>query len=155
MICFEKQAELHNSNCRLCRTYPILRFVEIWLATILTIQVNQSQRTSLSMTLPSCCPTCTFSCCLSIYFSESKAALALLAVNIMQSVYLVRMDYCDHCKAQSTHVHVYRYSKIEHLNSLENQMPTFFSKVKHYLGVNFCFTGPWEMYIAEKKGLLM
>lgn len=29
-------------------------------------------------------------------------------------------------------------------------MLTFFSRVKHYLGVNFCFTDPWEMYIAEE-----
>lgn len=67
----------------------------------------------------------------------------------MQSVYLVRMDYCVHRKAQSTHVHVYRYRKIEQLNSLYKQMMTFFSRIKCYLGVSFLF------FLAEEKGLLM
>lgn len=54
----------------------------------------------------------------SVYFWETRVALALLAVTIMQIMYVLRVDRCVHCKAQSTHVYVYRYCKIEHLNSL-------------------------------------
>lgn len=81
----------------------------------IAVQVNQLQRLSLS-TAPLCAAQ--FLCGPSIYFWETRAALALPAVTIMHIMYLVRMDRCVHCKAQSTHVHVYRYCKTEHLNSL-------------------------------------
>lgn len=58
--------------------------------------------------------------------------MELLAVAVMQTVYLTRMNYCAYCKTQSVHICVYRYRKIKYMNSLQNQMRTLFSRVKHY-----------------------